>query len=319
MEKQLYSPALTSTKKTIIIDKILKVFGQIMLYLFLIGMAIVVVLPFYWMVLTALKTTAELSLFPPTFLPTLGVDMMTLFEAFPEWNVPSWIGNIEIPANFYEAMQRAPFLVYFKNSIFVGVLTTAGTLITTTLAAYAFARLEFKGRDTLFVLLLATMMVPGEMMIITNFVTVAKFGWLDTYQALILPFMVSTFYIFFLRNTIKQVPIELYKAAKVDGFSDFQFLTRIVIPIVRPTLITITILGLLGAWNAYVWPNLVTSNDLMRLVTNGLKNGFTSTVGRVEQNLQMAAATMVTLPILVVFLALKKYIVRGVSRSGIKG
>lgn len=319
MEKQIVNPRMTSTDRAIIIDKTVKIIGQIALYIFLIGMAIVVVMPFYWMILTALKKTAELDLFPPTFLPTMGVDMLPLGVAFPEWNLPSWIENIQIPTNFFAAMQRAPFLTYFKNSLIVGVVTTIGTLITTILASYAFARLEFKGRDTLFVILLATMMVPGEMMIITNFVTVAKFGWLDTYQALILPFMVSTFYIFFLRNTIKQVPIELYKAAKVDGFSDFQFLIRIVVPIVRPTLITITILGLLGAWNAYVWPNLVTTNDLMRLVTNGLKTGFTSSVGRVEQNLQMAAATMVTLPILVVFLSLKKYIVRGVSRSGIKG
>ncbi len=318
MENQVVTKA-PEQRHNVFLDRLGVVVSQILIYVFLLFMATIVVLPFYWMILTALKSAAELDVIPPTFVITQGIEWTNIFEAFPDWNVPAWIGNIGLPQNFVSAMDAADFGVYFKNSLYVGALTTIGTLVTTILTAYAFARLEFKGRDTIFVLLLATMMVPGEMMIITNYVTVAKLGWLNSYQALILPFTVSTFYIFFLRNTIKQVPIELYKAAKVDGFTDFQFLLRIVVPIVRPTLITITILGLLGAWNAYVWPNLVTNDDLMRLVTNGLKNAFTSSVGRVAQNLQMAAATLVTLPILVVFLTLKKYIVRGVSRSGIKG
>ncbi len=316
MEKQIIP--LRVKQHNVMLDKAMVILSQVLIYVFLLFMAAIVVLPFYWMILTALKSAAEIAILPPTFTVTLGIEWTSLATAFPEWNVPSWIGNIGIPANFITAMESADFVTLFKNTIFVGVMTTAGTLITTILTAYAFARLEFKGRDTLFVLLLATMMVPGEMMIITNYITVAKLQWLDTYQALILPFVVSTFYIFFLRNTIRQVPIELYKAAKVDGFTDLQFLMRIVLPIVRPTLITITILGLLGAWNAYVWPNLVTGDETMRLVTNGLRSAFIID-DRPAQELQMAAATLVTLPILVVFLTLKKYIVRGVSRSGIKG
>lgn len=321
MENQVITPSTPVNEKrhSLWVDQLSVIASQVLIYAFLLFMATIVILPFYWMILTALKSTAELDLIPPSYFITQGIEWSSLAQAFPDWNLGAWIGSVGIPQNFVDAMNAANFGAYFKNSLLVGALTTIGTLVTTILTAYAFARLEFKGRDTIFMLLLATMMVPGEMMIITNYVTVAKLGWLNSYQALILPFMVSTFYIFFLRNTIKQVPVELYKAAKVDGFSDFQFMTRIVVPIVRPTLITITILGLLGAWNAYVWPNLVTNDDLLRLVTNGLKTAFTSSQGRVAQNLQMAAATFVTLPILVVFLTLKKYIVRGVSRSGIKG
>lgn len=271
--------------------------GQIFLQLAILAVAIIFFIPFYWMIITALKNSVEVNAIPPTLYVTQGF----------EWG------------NFAEALGRAPFDAFFKNTLIVGVLTTTGTLITTIFSAYAFARLEFKGREVIFLIFLSTMMVPGEMMMITNYITVAKLEWLNTYQALIFPFMVSTFHIFFLRNSIKQIPVELYKAAKVDGFTDIQFLFRVVVPIVKPTLITITILGLLGSWNAYVWPNLVTDNEMMRLVSNGLRTAFSDDGMRVAQNLQMAAAAVITLPILVVFLILKKYIVKGVSRSGIKG
>jgi multiple sugar transport system permease protein len=168
---------------------------------------------------------------------------------------------------------------------------------------------------------MATMMIPGEMMVISNFQTVVDWGWYQTYTALIVPFLVSVFYIYLLRQTFKQIPDELYYAAKVDGTGDFKYLLRIMIPIGLPTIITITILKLMGSWNSYVWPNLVADKEEMRLITNGLRGAsFTDAeTGRVSYNTQMAATVAVTLPLLLVFIFLRKYIMRGVSRSGIKG
>jgi multiple sugar transport system permease protein len=172
------------------------------------------------------------------------------------------------------------------------------------------------------------MMIPGEMMVITNYITVANFGWLrvrpgeigiGVYAALVVPFLVSVFYIYLLRQNFKQIPNELYYAAKVDGTSDFKYLLKIMIPIAMPTIISITILKVMGAWNSYVWPNLVADTDNLRLITNGLRRAFTNDEGITSVNLQMAATTVVTLPLLFVFIFLRKYIMRGVSRSGIKG
>jgi multiple sugar transport system permease protein len=215
------------------------------------------------------------------------------------------------------------------NTIVVATIGTIGTIITTVLAAFAFARLNFKGRDALFAVFLATMMVPGEIFVITNYSTVAQIGWLgadevaQTYTqalaAMSIPFMTSVFYIFFLRQAFKQIPDELYLAAKVDGTSDFKYLRRIMIPIAKPTITTIIILNAMGTWNAYIWPNLVIENPDFRLVTDGLRNAFSELAGGTIFNEQMAAALIVTIPLLIVFLFLKKYIMRGVSRSGIKG
>jgi len=271
-------------------------FKNILLYGFLTIMAFIVVIPFYWMVITSLKTRAEVDLFPPTLFPAV-----MMFSNFPE------------------AMAQADFSRYIYNTIYVGVISTFGTVITTILAAFAFARLEFKGKALLFSLFLATMMIPGEMMVITNYITVARLNWIDTYEALIVPFIVSVFYIYLLRQSFKQIPNELYLAAKVDGTSDFKYLIRIMVPIAMPTIISITILKLIGSWNAYVWPNLVADSDSMRLITNGLRRAFTDDYGRSAIHLQMAATTVVTMPLLIVFLFLRKYIMRGVSRSGIKG
>mgnify|MGYP000999193637 CR=1 FL=1 len=183
-------------------------------------------------------------------------------------------------------------------------------------------------RELLFSILIMTMMIPGELYIITNLITVSKngFGWVgmptgqnNYFIAMILPFVTSISYIFFLRQSFRQIPDELYYAAKVDGTSDFKYLWRIMVPIAKPTIITITILNAMGTWNAYIWPNLVTDNENFRLVTNGLRTAYNELSGQVIFNEQMAAALIVTAPLLAVFFLLKKYIMRGVSRSGIKG
>jgi multiple sugar transport system permease protein len=284
--------------------KTTKILSRITVYLFLIAFALFIIIPFYWMLVTALKSKAEVELIPPTFFPK-------------EFAWSNFFSKVQGESAFTYNPQ-ARFDIFFKNTIIVALFSTAGTLVTTILSAFAFSRLKFKGREVLFGALLSTMMIPGEMLIITNFVTVSKFGWINQYQALIIPFMTSIFYIFFLRQSFKQIPDELYYAAKVDGTSDFKYLWRIMIPIGSPTIVTITILNALGSWNAYIWPNLVTNDVSMRLITNGLNTAF-SVDGRPAINMQMAASTIVTLPILVLFLILRKQIMRGVSRSGIKG
>lgn len=280
-------------EKSYKVELILK---NILVYGFLGIMAIIVVVPFYWMIISALKTQAETEMIPPTLFP-----QFLNFQNFPN------------------AMMQADFARYIYNTIFVGIVSTVGTVVTTIFAAFAFARLEFKGKNILFTLFLATMMIPGEMMVITNYITVARLGWIDTYQALIIPFVVSVFYIYLLRQNFKQIPNELYLAAKVDGTGDFKYLLRVMVPIAMPTIISITILKLIGSWNAYIWPNLVADSDSMRLITNGLRKAFTDDQGRSQIHLQMAATTVVTVPLLLVFLFLRKYIMQGVSRSGIKG
>jgi ABC-type glycerol-3-phosphate transport system permease component len=222
--------------------------------------------------------------------------------------------------NFKEALTKADFGLYIKNTLIVAFTTTIGTVFTTILAAFAFSRLEFKGREMIFTTLLMTMMVPGELYVITNFVTISNtFHWYNTFEALIVPFITDVFYIFFLRQTFKQIPDSLYKAAKVDGCSDLKFLMRVMIPIAMPTLITITILNALGTWNAYVWPRLVTESDHY-LVSIALRTSFTNSATQMtDYRLQMAAATIITVPILIVFLFARKYIMRGVGRSGTKG
>ncbi|MBQ8293001.1 MAG: carbohydrate ABC transporter permease [Bacilli bacterium] len=282
-------------------ERILRIIKHIILYSFLIIMAFFVIVPFYWMFLVSLKTSAELE-----------APIQSLFTAHPQW------------INYKNALSTTEFnygrLLY--NTIYVGVLSTIGSLITTILAAFAFARIKFKGSNLMFSLFMATMMIPGEMMTITNYKTVvADLKWGNTYTALIVPFIVSVFYIYLLRQTFKQIPDELYYAAKVDGTGDFKYLLKIMIPIAMPTIITITILKLMGSWNSYVWPNLVANKLEMRLITNGLRGAaFTDPeTGRIAYNTQMAATVLVTVPLLLVFIFLRKYIMSGVSRSGIKG
>jgi len=281
---------------------ILKVF----IYIFIIFFAIIILIPFYWMILTSLKTLDEVESIPPSLWLRFR-DMMFV--------------------NYLNALSAAPYLRYMLNTVIVATISTVGTIFTTIFAAFAFARLNFKGRDIIFMILISTMMIPGEMFVITNYITVSRLGWYSPFNqtfgqallALTLPFMTSIFYIFFLRQAFKQIPDELYLASKVDGTSDFKYLWKIMVPIAKPTIITITILNAMGTWSAYIWPNLVTKNVEYRLVTNGLRNAYLDLTGRIAYNEQMAAAMIVTFPLFVVFLLLKKYIMRGVSRSGIKG
>ena len=221
--------------------------------------------------------------------------------------------------NYAEAFTAANLGTLFLNTAYVGIVSTLLSLVITVLSAFAFARLEFKGKEFMFGLMLATMMIPGELFTITNYATINEFGWMKTFTVLIVPFLVSVFYIYLLRQNFLQIPNELYLAAKVDGCGDLKYLWKVMIPLAMPTLISITILKMMGAWNSYVWPNLVTKTDAHRLITNGLRNAFTTTTGDVNYPVQMAAVAIVSAPLFMVFLFLRKYIMAGVSRSGIKG
>ena len=277
-------------------QKGVKIFVQILLYAFLITMAIIVVFPFYWMIISSLKSTVEYRLPVPTLFPK---EIM--------WG------------NYAEAFTAANLGRLFLNTVFVGIVSTILSLVITVLSAFAFARLEFKGKNAIFGALLATMMIPGELFTITNYVTVTKFGWIDSFTVLIVPFLVSVFYIYLLRQNFMQIPNELYLAAKVDGTGDFKYLCKVMIPLSLPTLISITILKMMGAWNSYVWPRLVTTSEDMRLITNGLRDAFTDMSGQANIPVQMAAVAVVSIPLFLVFIFLRKYIMKGVSRSGIKG
>jgi len=225
--------------------------------------------------------------------------------------------------NFKIALTRFNFWQYIGNTLFVGIVSMIGTVTTTILAAFAFSRIDFKGRDFIFSILLMTMMIPGELYTITNYITVRNLGWYDSFFALIFPFMTSVFYIFFLRQSFKQIPDTLYRAALVDGCSDFKYLRRVMIPIAKPTITTITILSAIGAWDAYIWPQLVAPSEKNWLISVALRSTSfvvgTGSDARPVYNIQLAATALVTVPLLIVFFSLKKYIIAGVGRSGTKG
>lgn len=277
-------------------QKAVGVLVMVLLYVFLVTMALIVLFPFYWMINSSLKTLEEYRMSVPTFWPKQ--IMLT---------------------NYATAFQTASLGRLFLNTLYVGVVSTILSLVITILSAFAFARLEFKGKDVMFAALLATMMIPGELFTITNYSTVTNLGWLNTYTVLIVPFLVSVFYIYLLRQNFMQIPNELYLAAKVDGTSDFKYLCKVMIPLSLPTLISITILKMMGAWNSYIWPRLVANDANHRMITNGLRNAFKETSGDVNYPVQMAAVAMVSAPLFLVFVFLRKYIMKGVSRSGIKG
>ncbi len=277
-------------------QSVMKVLAKIMVYAFLLVMALIVLFPFYWMVISSLKSLAEYRLNVPTL-----------------WPQKIMLGN------YVEAFTTANLGRLFLNTAFVGVASTLLSLVITVLSAFAFARLEFKGKNAMFAALLATMMIPGELFTITNYATVNSFGWMNTFQVLIIPFLVSVFYIYLLRQNFLQIPNELYLAAKVDGTSDLKYLWKVMIPLSLPTLISITILKMMGAWNSYVWPNLVANDPELHMITNGLRNAFTDATGDVNYPIQMAAVAIVSAPLFLVFVFLRKYIMSGVSRSGIKG
>ena len=286
----------TNIERKTVQQKIGKTAGYFGIYAFLIVMALIVLFPFYWMLISSVKSLEEYRFNIPTFWP-----QQFHFE------------------NYTSAFTTANLGDLFLHTMFVGVVSTLLSLVITILTAFAFARLDFKGKNVLFAALLATMMIPGELFTITNYVTISTFGWNNTFRVLIVPFLVSVFYIYLLRQNFMQVPNELYLAAKVDGTSDFKYLWKVMVPLSLPTLISITILKMMGAWNSYIWPRLVANDDAHRLITNGLRNAYKNTSGDVDYPVQMAAVALVSLPLFLVFVFLRKYIMSGVSRSGIKG
>ncbi len=275
----------------------MKVLVQIGLYAFLTIMALIVLFPFYWMLMSSVKTINEYNAVVPTLWP----------HQF-RWET------------YKVAFERVDFGRVFLNTCFVGIVSTILSLIITVLSAYAFARFDFKGKNVLFAAMLATMMIPGELFTITNYITVVSwFNWDNTFTALIVPFLVSVFYIYLLRQNFMQIPNELYLAAKVDGTSDLKYLWKVMIPLSAPTLISITILKMMGSWNSYVWPNLVNNDKAYWLMTVALRAADWGEGSNVDFPAQMAAVVLVTIPLFLVFLFFRKYIMRGVSRSGIKG
>jgi len=263
-------------------------------YFLLVIFAIITVFPFYWMISSSLKSGFEVIQTPPTMLPE---------------NV-MW-------SNYSTAFSMAPFGRYFINTIIVTVLSIVSTVVISILSAFAFSHLEFKGRDLIFSIFIASMMIPGEVLIVTNFKTISNLGWIDTYRALFVPYMANVLYIYMLREFFLTVPKQLYYAAKVDGAGDWKFLWSILVPIAKPSIITICILVGINSWNAFLWPLLVTNSVEMRLVANGL-TAFQSDAGN-SYELLMAASTIITLPIVIIYIFLHKKIMSGISIGGIKG
>ena len=271
--------------------------GKGVTYVLLTLWAILVLFPFYWMVLSSVKSYSS---YNSEWIPKLYTLSPTL-------------------QNYADAFTQVPLGGYLLNTVIFTVITTAIMLFVTVLAAYAFARLNFKGKNLVFTLFLSLMMIPTELVVITNYVTITNLDLRNTFAGLILPSVASVFYIYLLKENFAQVPDELYYAAKVDGTSDFKYLWKVMIPICRPTIITITILKVIECWNSYVWPRLVTDDKSYFLVSNGIQeireNGF----GRENIPAMMAAVVVISLPLIVLFLIFRKKIMAGVSRGGVKG
>lgn len=283
-------------------QKIFGIIRKVIAYAVLTFFALFALFPFYWMLSTSLKDFMEARESRPTFYPH-GLD----------WENYSIIFK-------YKSMSVPNFTTGLINTLIVGFSSTILGIIITVICAFAFAKLEFKGKNALFALMMATMMIPGELFTITNYVTVTDLGWRNTYIVLILPFLVSIFYIYLLRNAMKQVPDSLYKAAKVDGCGDVRYLIKVLVPLVGPTIFSITLLKFIGTWNSYIWPNLVNNNLDWQLISNWVSSSFSDPVHHdVDVALKMAASSLVTAPLLVLFLCFRKYIMSGVSKSGTKG
>ncbi len=278
-------------------NKAKKIAKTALLYLGLTVWGIVVLFPFYWMILTSVKS----------------------YSAYNAEYVPKLYTLAPTIRNYIDAFTAVPLARYFLNTLIFTVLTTALMMFVTVLAAFAFARLSFRGKDIVFTFFLSLMMIPNELVVITNYVTVTDLDLRNTFTGLILPSVTSVFYIYLLKENFEQIPEELYKAAKVDGTSDWKYLWKVMIPISRPTIVTITILKVIECWNSYIWPRLVTDDAAYFLVSNGIQeireNGF----GRENIPAMMAAVVVISLPLVVLFLIFHKKIMEGVSRGGTKG
>ena len=288
---------LADYKKTERRDRVKKAAFNAFKYLMLGIWGVIVLFPFYWMVLTSKKS----------------------YSAYNSEYIPKFFTLYPTLQNYAEAFSAVPLARYFLNTLIFTVVTTCLMLVVITLAAFAFARLNFRGKRLAFTLLLSLMMIPNELVIITNFVTITDLNLRNTFMGLILPSVTSVFYIYLLKENFAQVPDELYYAAKVDGTSDFKYLTRVLIPICSPTLVTIIILKVIECWNSYVWPRLITDDENLFLVSNGIQaireNGF----GRENIPAMMAAVVVISVPLIALFLVFRKKIMEGVSRGGLKG
>ena len=266
-------------------------------YILLSLWALIVLFPFYWMILTSFKS----------------------YSAYTSEYTPKFITLSPTLKNYAEAFTQVPLARYFGNTLVFTLVTTALMLVVSILAAYAFSKLQFPGKNLVFTLFLSLMMIPNELVIITNFVTITNLGMRNSFPGLILPSVASVFYIYLLKENFEQIPDELYKAAKVDGTSDFKYLMQVVIPIARPTIITVTILKVIECWNSYVWPRLITDKQEYFLVSNGIQeirqNGF----GRENVPAMMAAVVAISVPLIILFLVFRKKVMAGVSRGGTKG
>lgn len=259
--------------------------------------AVIVLFPFYWMVLTSVKS----------------------YSAYNSEYIPKFFTLSPTLQNYVDAFTAVPLGRYFTNTLVFTLITTLLMLSVITLAAFAFARLEFKGKRLAFTLLLSLMMIPNELVIITNFVTITDLGLRNTFTGLILPSVTSVFYIYLLKENFAQIPDELYYAAKADGTSDFKYLTKVMIPICSPTMITIVILKVIECWNAYVWPRLITDDENYFLVSNGIQAIRESGFGRENIPAMMAAVVVISVPLIALFLIFRNKIMDGVSRGGTKG
>ena len=270
---------------------------KIAVYAMLVFWALVVLFPFYWMLLTSIKSYGS---YNAEFIPKF----FTLAPTF---------------ENYISAFSAVPLAKYFLNTVIFTLATTALMLVIAIPSAYAFARLEFKGKNLLFLSFLALMMIPTELVVITNFTTVTNLDMRNSFAGLILPSAASVFYIYLLKENFEQVPNELYLAAKVDGTTDFKYLMKVLVPICRPTVVTVTILKVIECWNSYVWPRLITDDPAFYLVSNGIQeireNGF----GRENIPAMMAAVVVISLPLIVLFLVFRNKIMAGVARGGTKG
>ena len=267
------------------------------IYTLLTVWGLVVLFPFYWMLLTSVK---DYGAYNSEFIPQFFTLSPTL-------------------QNYADAFTAVPLAKYFTNTIIFTVVTTAIMLVVTVLAAFAFARLNFKGKNIAFTLFLSLMMIPSELVVITNYVTITNLDLRNTFMGLILPSVTSVFYIYLLRENFAQIPDELYYAAKVDGTSDMRYLLRVVVPICKPTLVTIPILKVIECWNSYVWPRLVTDDEAYFLVSNGIQSIRENGFGRENIPAMMAAVVVISVPLIVLFLIFRKKIMAGVSRGGTKG
>jgi len=270
---------------------------KVITYAFLIFWAVLVLFPFYWMLLTSVKS----------------------YGAYNSEYIPAFFTLSPTLENYIHAFTAVPLAGYFVNTLIFTLVTTAVMLIVTVLAAFAFARLNFKGKDLAFTLFLSLMMIPTELVVITNFVTITDLELRNSFAGLILPSITSVFYIYLLKENFAQIPDELYLAAKVDGTSDLKYLLKVMVPICRPTIVTITILKIIECWNSYVWPRLITDEEAYFLVSNGIQSIRENGFGRENIPAMMAAVVSISVPLIVLFLIFRKKIMAGVAQGGTKG